>query len=199
MPNYYVWTKRGERGIMLDNNEEEEDRIPDFAGNYGAFFDDTAMGEPEEDAEGHDVEDDLGQMLREAEEVCETEKKSRDLKRMLEDYRTLLYPDCKQGQKKLGTTLELLQWKASNGLSDKGFEELLKLIKNLLPEGNTLPETTYEAKKDCFSFRIRSTDIVVSMKIWIRVRHAMHVGIRSLEMIHATLRGCVSRRGCLSR
>jgi len=48
-------------------------------------------------------------MLREAEEVCETEKESGDLKRMLEDYRTLLYPDCKQGHKKLGTTLELLQ------------------------------------------------------------------------------------------
>ena len=68
-------------------------------------------------------------MLCEAEEVCETEKESGDLKHMLEDYRTLLYPDCKQDQKKLGTTLELLQWKASNGLSDKGFEELLKLIK----------------------------------------------------------------------
>ena len=115
------------------NNEEEEDRIPDFAANYGAFFDDTAMGEPEEDIEGHIVEDDLGQMLHEAEEVCKTEKKLRDLKRMLEDYRTLLYPDCKQGQKKLGTTLELLQWRASNGLSDKGFEELLKLIKKLTP------------------------------------------------------------------
>ena len=104
------------------------------------------MGEPKEDAKGHVVEDDLGQMLREAEKVCEKEKKSRDLKRM-EDYRTLLYPDCKQGHKKLGTTLELFQWKASNGLSDKRFEELLKLIKNLLPEGNTLPEITYEAKK----------------------------------------------------
>ena len=68
-------------------------------------------------------------MLRETEEGCETEKESRDLKRMLEDYRTLFYPDCKQGHKKLGTTLELLQWKASNGLSDKRFEELLKLIK----------------------------------------------------------------------
>ena len=51
MQNYYVWTKHGERGIMLDNNEEEEDRIPDFAVNYGAFFDDTAIGEAEEDAE----------------------------------------------------------------------------------------------------------------------------------------------------
>ena len=80
---------------MLDNNEEEEDIIPDFVANYDAFFDDTAMSEPEEDAEGHVVEDDLGQMLCEAEEVCETEKKSGDLKRMLEDYKTLLYPDCK--------------------------------------------------------------------------------------------------------
>ena len=43
------------------------------------------MGEPEEDAEGHDVEDDLGQMLCEAEEVCKTEKESRDLKLILED------------------------------------------------------------------------------------------------------------------
>ena len=76
---------------MLENNEEEEDKIPDFAGNYGAFFDDTAMGEPEEDTEGYIVEDDLGQMLHETEEGCETEKESRDLKRMLEDYRTLLY------------------------------------------------------------------------------------------------------------
>ena len=73
------------------------------------FFDDTAMGEPKEDTEGHIVEDDLGQMLREAQEVCETENESRDQKRMLEDYITLLYPDCKQSHKKLGTTLELLQ------------------------------------------------------------------------------------------
>ena len=36
------------------------------------------MGEPEEDTEGHDVEDDLGQMLREAEEVCEI-KKNREI------------------------------------------------------------------------------------------------------------------------
>ena len=63
---------------MLDNNEEEKDRIPDFAANYGAFFYDTAMGEPEEDAKGHVVEDDLGQMLREAEEVAK-QKRNREI------------------------------------------------------------------------------------------------------------------------
>ena len=45
---------------MLDNNVEEEDRIPDFAANYNAFFNDTAMGEPEEETEEYVVEDDLG-------------------------------------------------------------------------------------------------------------------------------------------
>ena len=59
----------------------------------------------------------------------------------------MLYPDCKQGLKKLGTTLEMLQWKAANGVSDQGFEELLGLVKKMLPEGNKLPPTTYEAKK----------------------------------------------------
>ncbi|WVZ81326.1 hypothetical protein U9M48_028716 [Paspalum notatum var. saurae] len=65
---------------------------------------------------------------------------------MLEDHRTLLYPDCKEVHKKLRSTLELLQCKTSNGVSDKGFNELLMLIKKLLPEGKKLPATTYEAK-----------------------------------------------------
>ena len=37
MPNYYIWTKHGERGIVLDNNVEEDDRISDIAANYNSF------------------------------------------------------------------------------------------------------------------------------------------------------------------
>nr|CAH66060.1 OSIGBa0091B08.1 [Oryza sativa] len=74
------------------------------------------------DAGDNDAADDLGQMLQDAKEDCERAKK-------------------------LDTTLEFLQWKAKNGVSDKAFGDLLKLIKNILPEGNKLPETTYEAKK----------------------------------------------------
>ena len=66
---------------------------------------------------------------------------------MLEDHRNLLYPTAEEGQKKMGTTLELLQWKAKNGVSDKAFGNLLNLIKKMLPEPNELPTTTYEAKK----------------------------------------------------
>jgi hypothetical protein len=58
-----------------------------------------------------------------------------------------LYPNCEDGQKKLGSTLELLQWKAENGLSDKGFEQLLKMMKKMLLRDKKLPASTYEAKK----------------------------------------------------
>ena len=62
---------------MLHNNEEEEDMISDFAANYGAFFEDTVMGEPEEDAEGHVVENDLGQLLRKGRKFAVQKKESR--------------------------------------------------------------------------------------------------------------------------
>ena len=65
---------------------------------------------------------------------------------MLEDHKKLLYPTCEEGQKKLGTTLELLQWKAKNGVSDKGFGELRNITKKMLLKDNELPTTTYEAK-----------------------------------------------------
>ena len=66
---------------------------------------------------------------------------------MLEDHKKLLYPSAEDGQKKLGKTLELLQWKAENGISDKAFGKLLKIQKKMLPKPNELPTTTYEAKK----------------------------------------------------
>ena len=60
---------------------------------------------------------------------CESETERLKFQKLLEDHRKLLYLDCQNGLKKLGTTLELLQWKATNGVSDKGFGELLKLVK----------------------------------------------------------------------
>ena len=48
----------------------------------------------------------------------------------------------------MGTTLEMLKWKATNGVTDKGFGELLKIVKNMLSEGSELPSTTYKDKKD---------------------------------------------------
>ena len=72
---------------------------------------------------------------------CESETERLKFQKMLEDHRKLLYPGCENGLKKLGATLELLQWKATNGVSDKEFGELLKLVKKyFLRTTNCLPQ-----------------------------------------------------------
>lgn len=66
---------------------------------------------------------------------------------MLDEHNTLLYPDCKWGHQRLCSTLKLLQWKATNNITNKGFNEKLKLIKKFLRDGNKLPASTYESKE----------------------------------------------------
>jgi hypothetical protein len=86
-------------------------------------------------------------VLQEPKENCgEKVKESKKFQHMLEDHKQPLYRDCKEGHKKLGSTLEILQWKASNGLSDMALDELLLIVKDMLPEGNELSASTYEAK-----------------------------------------------------
>jgi hypothetical protein len=60
--------------------------------------------------------DELGQVLLDAQKDSETMKESKKFEKMLEDHKKLLYPNCKQDHTKLGITLELLQWKAANGI-----------------------------------------------------------------------------------
>jgi hypothetical protein len=58
-----------------------------------------------------------------------------------------LFSGCKKEQNKLHVVLTLLQMKASNGWYDKGFNELLQFLNNLLPKANMLSRSTYQAKK----------------------------------------------------
>jgi hypothetical protein len=59
---------------MIHNDKEEEESIPHFGDDYGAFFEDTIMGEPEEDAEAHAAEDYLCQMLSQAEKSAKLKR-----------------------------------------------------------------------------------------------------------------------------
>ncbi|XP_039809627.1 uncharacterized protein LOC120673017, partial [Panicum virgatum] len=148
MKKYVCWTKHGEQGVTMEDNEEEDfdDHFPGNAG-IGAFDDDIPMEEPEVDVAENDPSNDLGQALHNVQADCESETERLKFQKLLEDHHKLLYPDCQNGFKKLGITLELLQWKATNGVSDKGFGELLKLVKKMLHKDNELPATTYEAKQ----------------------------------------------------
>jgi hypothetical protein len=149
MVGYNCWTKHGERGVMMEDGEEEEndDNYRQMFLEYG----DTAMEDSEE--EGGDEwasvkpTDDLSRVISDAKRDCKTEKKRLQFEQMLQDHTKLLYPNCEDGQKKLGRTLELLRWKAENGVTDSGFNKLMIMMKKLLPWDNELPASTYEAKK----------------------------------------------------
>ena len=106
-----------------------------------------AMREEAEEEASDEPVDDLGRAIADAKRNCASDLEKKKLQRMLEDHKKLLYPNCVGDKKKLGTTLELLQWKAENGVSDKGFGKLLVMIKNMLPKDNEFPESTYEATK----------------------------------------------------
>ena len=110
------------------------------------------------------------------------------------------------GQKKLGTTLELLKWKAETGVTDSSFAKLLVLMKKLLPRNNELPTSTYEAKKllcplgldmqkihacpnDCILYRSECT------RIWINARYALHCVMKSEKMTLVMLRAITSHLG----
>jgi hypothetical protein len=151
MSNYSLWTKHGEVGVMMEDNEEDDDgdnNLPDWAWVHETgSFQDEPMDEGEANVAQEEPPDELGQALLDAQKDSDTVKEALKFEKMLEDHKRPLFPNCKPEQKKLGTTLEMLKWKATNGVTDKGFGELLKIVKNMLPEGNELPSTTYEAKK----------------------------------------------------
>jgi hypothetical protein len=68
------------------------------------------------------------------------------LKQFIEDSKKPLYPDC-QKYSRLSGDLKLLQLKADHGWSNKSFKHLLDVLRDMLPEGNQIAESGYEAKK----------------------------------------------------
>jgi hypothetical protein len=67
--------------------------------------------------------------------------------KMIEDLKKPLHHGCAAQYTRLFAMMKLFQLKASSGWSDCSFKELLMLLKDMLPQGNTVPETIYEAKQ----------------------------------------------------
>ncbi|XP_062118959.1 uncharacterized protein LOC133832664 [Humulus lupulus] len=64
----------------------------------------------------------------------------------IEDADTPLYPQCTK-YTKLSSIIALYKLKTTNGWSDKSFDELLKLLKDMLPLDNMIPKSMYEVRK----------------------------------------------------
>ena len=161
MPGYTCWTKLGEvetvqPGQEIEGAEDEavqawEQIIGESEPVDGAqAIDDSEeySDEPvfEESFVGME-EVDLHPMLCDGKGDLANDVELQRFDRLIQDSRTPLYPGCKEVHTKLHTVLTLLQLKASNGWSDKSFTELLRLLTDVLPDGNVLPSTTYQAKQ----------------------------------------------------
>jgi hypothetical protein len=166
-----------------------------LTGSRGQDFADTLMEDADEKEipeDGH--VDDLGQVLKDAQRDCENDNEKAKLCCMIEDHRKLLYLDCKQGHKKLGTTLEILQWKAKYGVSDKAFEGMFKIVKDKLPEKNDYRRQHMKRNRLCAlwgcRFRRSMPALMIASyiearntKIWKLVLCAKRYVIRSGEMM----------------
>ena len=136
---------------MMEDGDEEEDNDDQYRSmfsecDYTAMEDNEEEGGEEQTADDP-VDDDLRRAISDARRDCGTDKERLQFDKMLDDHHKLLYPGCEDGQRKLGSILELLKWKAEAGVTDSGFEKLLIILKKLLPRNNELPVSTYEAKK----------------------------------------------------
>jgi hypothetical protein len=68
-------------------------------------------------------------------------------KKMIKDSKKSLYHGCAAQYTILFAMVKLFQLKVGNRWSDCSFKELLTLLKDMLPQGNVVSETVYEAKQ----------------------------------------------------
>jgi hypothetical protein len=128
---------------MMEDDDEEENNDDNYRSMFPKYAD-TAMEDNEKEDQGEEREpnepaDDLGWVISDAWRGCDIEKERLQFEQMLQDHNKLLYPTYEDGQKKLGSTLELLKWKAETGVTDSSFEKLLVLMKKMLPRKNDCP------------------------------------------------------------
>jgi hypothetical protein len=105
------------------------------------------MAGEDTDVGGDDDVGDLDEMLRNVGSDFSGKSQHDKFSQIMMNYETPLFPGCKKEHNKLHIVLTLLQIKASNSWSDKGFNELLQFLNDLLPKTNMLPGSTYQAKK----------------------------------------------------
>jgi hypothetical protein len=133
MEDYRCWNKHEEEGLNDDDMNK-----PDILG----FIDDDIefqvhnIEEMILNVKRHDDDDDLysnGELAK--------------YKKMIEDSKKPLYHGYVAQYTRLFVMVKLFQLKAIHRWSDCGFKELLTFLKDMLPQGNVVPETVYESKQ----------------------------------------------------
>lgn len=138
---YSHWTSHGEDAIEVESDPEMENMEHDDPP------DEPCRGEDQEVPQGRVAEmlDDVH--LRKQLDDADDEIVSRKFKKLREDAETPLYENAGLDKSVLEVTLELLRMKAKYNIVDSGFTDILSYLFTVLPAGNMLPKSTYEAKK----------------------------------------------------
>jgi hypothetical protein len=152
MEDYRCWNKHGEEGL---NKAEMRDSYLEREVSTGVEDNDDDVNETDilgftdEDIEFqvHNIEEMARNIERHGDDDQYSNGELANYKKMIEDSKKPLYHGCVAQYTRLFAMLKLFQLKASNRLSDCSFKELLTLLKDMLPQGNTVPEIVYEAKQ----------------------------------------------------
>jgi hypothetical protein len=94
------------------------------------------------DVGGDDGVDDPDEILQNVRSDFSGKSQNDKFSQIMKDYETQLFSGCKKEHNKLHVVLTLLQMKANNSWSDKGFNELLQLLNDLLSKANVLSYVT---------------------------------------------------------
>jgi hypothetical protein len=155
MDNYFIWTKHIETQpgteSIIDERAEENMGIPDDMCSHhnDRCEDDICQDDADHSDEGFNVE---GLMRNVAPDVLlqRRNKSFNNFEIIDKASRVLLYEECKGCDKEhtvLWMTLELMKLKATSGWSNTSFSALLELLTKILSKPNSLPSSTYQAKK----------------------------------------------------
>ncbi|WVZ67311.1 hypothetical protein U9M48_016408 [Paspalum notatum var. saurae] len=169
MEDYKCWNKHGEEGLndrdLLDDEDcckENRSGIHTVGSQDDGQY--TGLDGTDSQTNVDDLSDEdiltfgqsaaylsanLEEMLLDAVGVGEyTDVQFKKLKKLVESMETPLYPGCKEKWTKLLGSLKLLQLKATHHWTDRSFKALCELLCDMLPKGNEIPKTTYEAEQN---------------------------------------------------
>jgi hypothetical protein len=148
--SYIIWTTHSE----IDNALIEVDRgdVRDDNSHYqdGGVFDGADHGIDDDDDDDFDYEVLLPHIEPEVLNSMGTNRGLDNMEILEKSSREPLYNKsngCGKEFTQLCVVLELLKLKTSHGWSNNSFSKLLSLLAKLLSKPNTLPTSTYRAKK----------------------------------------------------
>ncbi|XP_075645867.1 uncharacterized protein LOC142617058 [Castanea sativa] len=125
MQSYINWYNHGEPRVLNENIYDNEMSDGDHMDGIDALVGDRIRGEPRNATEDEEV---------------------RNFDKLEEDAKRELYPGCTD-YSILKFVIEMLNVKVMTNLSNKGLDMMLELLTKVLPKGNLVPRSTYEAKK----------------------------------------------------